>query len=179
VIEIVTQIAKALATMTSVAARIVQPKSRLRLIATPNLELPMTYEDHSFRVLFSFRLIIRNEGKKSAEDVRLWLRVPQKSGIEIKPKEKHVEITDGDSVNKGIWVKYPGWKGPEQFWRVRQGLVHPNEELRVADVLIHPDWPGWNEQPWTFIEWSICARDSKEFSGKIWIPIGGAASEIW
>jgi hypothetical protein len=176
IIEVAIRVSPVISALAAIAAFIFSLKSYKRLIAKPVLSLDIIDENPS-DLLRSFKLTIRNRGKKSAEDIRLSLQIPKGSGIEIRPN-KNVKITDRDSVWKGIFFKYPEWEGPQQFWRIKQVPLHPHQEIRIGEVLVHPDWPGW-QNTWTFIIWSLYAKDCAKLSGQIQIPIGSIGSGIW
>ena len=110
------------------------------LSAQPKLTLDTRDETAHNELLRDFKLIIPNDGKKSAEDVRIKLRKPARSGHEIRPNDSEVLISKEDSTFKGILFKYPGWNGPEESWSLKQTSLHPSQEVTIATVFIHPEW---------------------------------------
>jgi hypothetical protein len=152
---------------------------KILLRPKPDLLLGFMNENPEQDLLTSFKLMIQNNGKKSAEEVTIWLQTHKRSGIEIRPMSNRVEITDRDSLWKGVIFEYPAWDGPEHFWRLVHNSVHPHQGIPIGQVLVHPDWPGWEDQKWTFIKWNIFTKDTQRSSGKIHIPIRDTGSGLW
>ncbi len=149
------------------------------LLRRPDLALEVIEATPEPYLLESFRIRLKNQGNKSAEEVKVGLLTHQGSGLEMRPNQSQVEIIDRDPIARGVFFVYPEWEGPEQLWRLTQISLHPHENVTIGTVLVHPEWPGWEGWKWTFIKWQILAKDSKKISGKVQIPVGGSASDIW
>jgi len=153
--------------------------SHLSCGSRPNLFIKLSLESQDFGFVKSFKLILSNNGKKSAEDVKVGLQSSRGSGVKINPKENLFEIRDQDCVWKGILLKHPGWEGSQLILGLKDTSLHPGNDIPLSEVLVDPEWSGWGDCKWTSIKYSIFAKDSKESTGTIHIPIRGTILDIW
>lgn len=163
----------------SIGALIFSWKNYWRLSAQPALALDIRHETAHNEWLRDFKLIIRNNGRKSAEDVRIKLRKPVRSGHEIRHDDSEVLILTEDSTFKGILFKYPGWNGHEESWSLKQTSLHPGQEVTIATVFIYPEWEQWGELTWTSIDYLIVARDTLPQIGIVHVPLQRNSSYLW
>lgn len=177
-IESLTQIAPVVSAIAAIGAFIFSLKSYLRLRANPKLRVGLIDDSLSPDLLTFFRLTVRNDGEKSARDVTVWIWKPIDAGQSITHIESQVEVVEEDSSWKGLFFKRPG-QGHEKLWRLKTPMIHPGQEIKVAEVQVHPDWTGWKDTGWTVIVWKIFSADSAEASGKIMIPVGGSGANLW
>jgi hypothetical protein len=128
--------------------------------------------------LVYFKLMLRNEGRKTARDVMVWIWKPVEAGHSITHNESHVDVVEEDSVWKGFLFRVPG-EGQEKLWRLRMQMIHPGQEVNIAEIHLHPDWSGWRDTRWTHTLWRVFSADSAESSGKIMIPVGRSGANLW
>lgn len=177
-IDSLTQIAPVVSALAAIGAFIFSLKSYLRLTVKPDLHVGMIDGSLSPDLLTFFRLTVRNDGRKSAREVMVWIWKPVEAGHSITHIESHVEVVEEDSMWKGLIFRRPG-EGHERLWRLKTQTIHPGQEVKIAEVEVHPDWRGWGDTKWTSIVWKVFSADSADSSGKVMIPVGGSGANLW
>lgn len=111
--------------LASLGALLFSLKTYLRLTSKPNLHLGFTDNSLSPDLLTFFRLTIRNDGRKSAREVIVWIWIPLEAGHRVTHIESQVEVVEEDDVWKGVGFRRPG-EGQERLWRLKaQMLLEP------------------------------------------------------